>query len=251
MFVWKHNESGRLFRLLCERSIAMSVYGIQARQESSNLFQADTTRETERQESGRNTAPVSMTDYFFGLQEQFPGLAITIGTGQAESGLNNVSISPLMLEKMADDPDLSARYEARLSDLEQATAWLQKQYADDGMELTAHGTIIESSGDVSSWSKTALRPAPETPADSNIPISSGMSPDSETVETGRPVTEPTVQAEVPEVPVAPSVLLPEAMPAPSAASFKAPGSALYSRYLEHDGRYDNVPNKGSLLRMSG
>jgi len=232
----------------------MSVYGIQAKQESANLFQADTTRDAERQEAGRNTAPVSTTDYFFGLQEQFPGLAITIGTGQAENGLNNVSISPLMLEKMAEDPEVAEQYETRLSDLEQATAWLQKQYAADGMKLTAHGTVIESNGNVTSWSKTALLPMNATDAAPDMPVSTGM-PQAAVPPPARdavPTTaSATASATAPAVPVAPSVLLPEDMSVPASQPARVLGNALYSRYLDHDGRYDNVPSKGSLLRMSG
>ncbi len=231
----------------------MSVGSIQAHPHIATTYVPDppveAERETDREASAQTAGNV--TDYFFALRDRFPGLAFSIGTTPGKEGCNNISLSPVILEKMAADPEVAADYEARLRGLEKASVWLQDHYAAEGLRLKAHGTVIESNGDMHSWVETelpqssALRPT-EAPL-SSLPVAEPV--------TAPPAEEtPEAAAQAPPEPETfAATPLPRTLYIPEAAPQTSPAPQARTPYAHYQTVHsqDDVPLKGSLLRIAG
>ncbi|MCL2035574.1 MAG: DUF6033 family protein [Oscillospiraceae bacterium] len=101
-------------------------------------------------------------EYLQTLREKFPDLSITIqsfNSHSAEAGyafgrmgtFNNVAISKNILEQMANDPKVAAKYEEWIGGFPEWAQQLDKIFTDGGYELLATGTTINKDGKIDTW----------------------------------------------------------------------------------------------------
>ncbi|MBR2214979.1 MAG: hypothetical protein IJ849_04355 [Selenomonadaceae bacterium] len=85
-------------------------------------------------------------DVLKGLKEKFGQLKFNIGAGPfSGSGTNNVSISPKILQAMAQDPEKRQEYEALIYDVAHTDL-------AHGRQLQSAGFIIDDDGGLRAWS---------------------------------------------------------------------------------------------------
>lgn len=78
------------------------------------------------------------------LREKFPNLKISVGTAPfSGSGINNLSISPKILQEMQNNPDKKIEYEALIYDI------ANQNISQPG--LKSHGFIIDDKGGLRGW----------------------------------------------------------------------------------------------------
>jgi len=93
------------------------------------------------------------------LKKKHPELTLTAenvskGSSSGEGVRGNVAISPEFLKKMGTDPKAAAKGEEILNGAAQAEEWLRNRVRADGSELVGFGMMVDSDGNVSSWSQT-------------------------------------------------------------------------------------------------
>lgn len=78
------------------------------------------------------------------LREKFPNLKISVGTAPfSGSGINNLSISPKILQEMQNNPDKKIEYEALIYDIASQNI--------SQLGLKSHGFIIDDKGGLRGW----------------------------------------------------------------------------------------------------
>ncbi len=83
------------------------------------------------------------------LQEKYPGLNITVGTGPLSgTGTSNLSISPKILKQMEQDPEKRMEYEALIYDVAHTDV---NGGIMPGRKLKSHGFIIDDNGGLRGW----------------------------------------------------------------------------------------------------
>ncbi|MCM1259064.1 MAG: DUF6033 family protein [Roseburia sp.] len=83
------------------------------------------------------------------LSEQFPDTKFSTNTAPfSGTGINNIQIAPNILKEMVNDPKKRMEYEALIYDCVQVEKTLVAARSD----VKAHGTIIDSNGNLSGWS---------------------------------------------------------------------------------------------------
>ncbi len=109
-------------------------------------------------------APAARTDsvelsggaaYLKGLQEQFPKMSFSVGTGFVGRTAQNTgdnanrwafTVSPKLLEKMRGDPDAEAEYLQKLRDIERATSLADSFIKARGMKTVYCENYIDENG---------------------------------------------------------------------------------------------------------
>lgn len=81
-----------------------------------------------------------------------------------KTGLNNVAISPALLEKMARDETVRARVENILSMLDSHQFMSGVSANVTGRKLTGMGLVLDANGEASKWAKTEALPEKEEPS---------------------------------------------------------------------------------------
>jgi len=85
----------------------------------------------------------SAEDVLASLREMMPGWTITTCVSQWGSGGRNVEISQGILERMAEDPDVMARYKALLLDLEDAAPAIEEWQQQNPGKLLEFDLIMD------------------------------------------------------------------------------------------------------------
>ncbi|MDL2283525.1 DUF6033 family protein [Oxalobacter sp. OttesenSCG-928-P03] len=106
------------------------------------------SQRVQNSEGGKSSASDVLRD----LKNQFPDATFSTSTQPGGSGIGNIAIAPNILRQMAEDPEKRLEYEALIYDMMEVTKTLPGQFASQGSELTAQGWIIDSNGELSSWS---------------------------------------------------------------------------------------------------
>ena len=95
---------------------------------------------------GKTTAMDVLKD----LKSRYKDTNFIVGGGPfSGQGLNNISISPKALQKMAEDPDKRAELEALIYDVANGQKSMPQQ--SGGTQIVAHGTIIDEDGNLRGW----------------------------------------------------------------------------------------------------
>ncbi len=121
----------------------------------------ETTKASEAKRS-ESTAPTTQ-DYLNNLRKKYSDVNITVVDFKSEkqelsymlgcSGGNNLAISASMVEKMAKDPAVAAKYEKVISDIPDAAKDIKERVeSTPGSKLIASGVKIDKDGKVSYWS---------------------------------------------------------------------------------------------------
>jgi len=85
------------------------------------------------------------------LSKKFPETKFSSNTVPFKTkGINNIAISPKILEQMENDPDKQLEYEALIYDC--ASLQKSQNYYFKNNNIKAQGFIINSDGSLSSWS---------------------------------------------------------------------------------------------------
>ena len=79
----------------------------------------------------------------FGSDRQLKGYMLGI------TGHNNIAISASVIEKMASDPEVAAKYEKVIADVPKSAEEARKGCEAQGVELVAHSVIVDKNGKVS------------------------------------------------------------------------------------------------------
>ena len=121
----------------------------------------ETTKASEAKRS-ESTAQTTQ-DYLNNLRKKYSDVNITVVDFKSEkqelsymlgcSGGNNLAISASMVEKMAKDPAVAAKYEKVISDIPDAAKDIKERVeSTPGSKLIASGVKIDKDGKVSYWS---------------------------------------------------------------------------------------------------
>lgn len=109
--------------------------------------------------SYKSNNTVSKEEYLNQLTKNYSNINIIEGnyrqgTMFGAKGQSNIMISPVILNKMANDPEAAAKYEEIINGIPAAEKWLRAQCSSNGMKLLSCGFIVDENGDVSSYSYT-------------------------------------------------------------------------------------------------
>ena len=115
-----------------------------------------TTNDTQATSAGKDTITISgSADYLKNLQERFPQMCFSIGTGFVGETKQNTgdnanrwafTISPKLLEKMNGDPEAEAEFMQKLRDIERATAFADSISKAMGMKTVYCENYIDENG---------------------------------------------------------------------------------------------------------
>ncbi len=99
----------------------------------------------------------SASDELKHLQDKFKGYSIVSadyrqGMQYGKSSTTNVAISPSFLKKMADDPELQAKYEKEIASMAELDRENVKTHAASGSRIRKQGWAIDKDGGISKWS---------------------------------------------------------------------------------------------------
>ena len=147
-----------------------SVYGNYA----STYTNSKETKQTKETKSANELAKANETkkaesttqtsqDYLNNLRKKYSDVNITVVDFKSEkqelsymlgfSGGNNLAISASMVEKMAKDPAVAAKYEKVISDIPDAAKDIKERVeSTPGSKLIASGVKIDKEGKVTYWS---------------------------------------------------------------------------------------------------
>ncbi len=89
------------------------------------------------------------------MSEKYPDMNFSTDTRPYKAaGNNNIAIAPNILRQMQNNPEKALEYDALAYDCAQISKKLPAMFAGKGLNLKAHGFIIEPGGGLSSWSIT-------------------------------------------------------------------------------------------------
>lgn len=131
----------------------MAVTGVH---EYANAYAAENAGASENNVSNKTTR-----EYLSELKRKYPDANIVVADFSSEkqrkayslgcAGYNNIAISPGILEKMATDPEMAAKYEKVIAETPKLGEESKKHLEAEGVELIAYGTVIDKNGKVSYW----------------------------------------------------------------------------------------------------
>ena len=118
--------------------------------------QSAQSKETEAIRANTDTVSLSGgAEYLKGLQERFPKMTFSVGTGFTGKTAQNTgdnadrwafTVSPKLLEKMSASPEAEAEYTQKLRDIERATALADNFSKALGMKTTYCENYIDENG---------------------------------------------------------------------------------------------------------
>ena len=145
-----------------------NVYGSygSAYTQSTNRTDKTTTKTEAAKTSGTNsteTVNQSSKDYLNSLRQKYSDVNITVVDFKNEkqelnymlgcSGGNNLAISQSVIDKMAKDPAVAAKYEKVIADIPNAAKDIKERVeSTPGSKLIASGVKIDKDGKVTYWS---------------------------------------------------------------------------------------------------
>lgn len=114
--------------------------------------------------------------YLSDLKQKYSDVNITVTDFNSEkqmdnymfgsSGGNNIAISSNIVESMATNPAMAAKYEKVIADVPKAAEIIKEGLAANGAEMVASGTVIDKNGKVSYWCIGKHEVPKDTPGDS-------------------------------------------------------------------------------------
>jgi hypothetical protein len=144
-----------------------------------SLYASKQTKTSEKTElsadgtSKTNSASQTTEEYLSNLRQKYSNVNITVADFSSDkqmtsymfscSGGNNIAISSSIIEKMASDPAVAAKYEKVIADVPKAAEEIRKGVEATGSELLASGTAIDKNGRVSYWCIGKKKEAVENP----------------------------------------------------------------------------------------
>ena len=104
-----------------------------------------------------STQVKSASDELKYLQDKFKGYSIVSvdyrqGMQYGKNNTTNVAISPTFLKKMADDPELQAKYEKEIANMAELDSENVRKHAASGSRIKKQGWAIDKNGGISCWS---------------------------------------------------------------------------------------------------
>ena len=119
--------------------------------------------------NGSNGVSGSTQEYLNGLKGKYPDVNITVAdfkNGKQEdaymfgsSGRNNIIIASNVIEKMASDPAIAAKYEKYIAEVPEAAGIMKDGIEAHGNEMVACGTAIDKD---TYWSVSRHKPSKES-----------------------------------------------------------------------------------------
>ncbi|MCT4593476.1 MAG: DUF6033 family protein [Anaeromicrobium sp.] len=125
-------------------------------------FKKNSTNKLENSSKIESTK-VAMEEYLKELKEVYPQVSIQVGnitSGNAESfafsgtGIHNIAVSKEYLRKVINDPEKRREFKESIQNTINAQRWMKSMCQSDGSKLVATGSIIDSDGNMRSWSHT-------------------------------------------------------------------------------------------------
>lgn len=133
----------------------MAVAGIA---DSTNTYAANSSR---AQVSASSRMSDTAKNYLNELQQKYSGVNIMVADFKSErqsdaymfgsSGNNNVAISSEIIEKMAANPDVAAKYEKIIKEVPENAKNIEKFAKDNNQVIYGSGVVIDKDGKVSYW----------------------------------------------------------------------------------------------------
>ena len=111
--------------------------------------------------------------YLNSLKERYPDVNITVAdfkNGKQEDaymlgsrGYNNIAVSSSIVEKMASDPAVAAKYEKVFAEMSDNSERIEKFARENNDEILSAGALIDKNGKVSYWMVGRSRDTMENP----------------------------------------------------------------------------------------
>ena len=111
--------------------------------------------------------------YLNSLKEKYPDVNITVAdfkNGKQEDaymlgsrGYNNIAVSSSIVEKMASDPAVAAKYEKVFAEMSGNSERIEKFARENNDEILSAGALIDKNGKVSYWMVGRSRNTMENP----------------------------------------------------------------------------------------
>ena len=111
--------------------------------------------------------------YLNSLKERYPDVNITVAdfkNGKQEDaymlgsrGYNNIAVSSSIVEKMASDPAVAAKYEKVFAEMSDNSERIEKFARENNDEILSAGALIDKNGKVSYWMVGRSRNTMENP----------------------------------------------------------------------------------------
>ena len=111
--------------------------------------------------------------YLNSLKEKYPDVNITVAdfkNGKQEDaymlgsrGYNNIAVSSSIVEKMASDPAVAAKYEKVFAEMSDNSERIEKFARENNDEILSAGALIDKNGKVSYWMVGRSRDTMENP----------------------------------------------------------------------------------------
>ena len=140
----------------------MAVTGVN---DYANAYAASTNAASAK---GSSEANRTTQEYLTELKQKYPDVNITVADFSnieqrksymfSCSGYSNVVISSKIIEKMASDPAVAAKYEKVIADAPDLGERFKKEISAMGGEQIACGTVIDKDGKVTYWGISRAKP---------------------------------------------------------------------------------------------
>ena len=123
--------------------------------------------------NGSSTLNGDSQAYLNSLKEKYPDVNITVAdfkNGKQEDaymlgsrGYNNIAVSSSIVEKMASDPAVAAKYEKVFAEMSGNSERIEKFARENNDEILSAGALIDKNGKVSYWMVGRSRDTMENP----------------------------------------------------------------------------------------
>ncbi len=123
--------------------------------------------------NGSSTLNGDSQAYLNSLKEKYPDVNITVAdfkNGKQEDaymlgsrGYNNIAVSSSIVEKMASDPAVAAKYEKVFAEMSGNSERIEKFARENNDEILSAGALIDKNGKVSYWMVGRSRNTMENP----------------------------------------------------------------------------------------
>ncbi len=121
----------------------------------------------------KTSASQTTDEYLRALRQKYPNVNITVADFSnlkqrkaymfSCSGYNNVAISSKIVEKMASDPTVAAKYEKVIADTPEQGEKFAKECEARNSVVYAQGTVIDKDGKITYWAISGDKEARENP----------------------------------------------------------------------------------------
>ena len=133
-------------------------YGSALARYYANLSSEKKSAKAQKNDTDTDSTQIKSTsDELKYLQDKFKGYSIVSadyrqGMQYGKNTTTNVAISPAFLKKMADDPELQAKYEKEIANMAELDRENVRTHAANGSRIRKQGWAIDKNGGISCWS---------------------------------------------------------------------------------------------------